>query len=133
MFMAILVELSVEQPLIDLRLLRHSTFVTSTVIIAVVSVGLLAGFVYVPLFIQGGQGCTTSSERGGQARQRLRGEPALPTVARAVVRAGGPRAEKAAECPANGAPWRCAASLGRLAGPGRRTSAMSWRTSGAEP
>jgi EmrB/QacA subfamily drug resistance transporter len=50
------VELSVEQPLIDLRLLRDSTFVTSTVIVAVLSIGLFAGFFYVPLFIQEGQG-----------------------------------------------------------------------------
>lgn len=50
------IELSVEQPLIDLRVFRYSTFLNSTAIIGVLSVGLFAGFFYVPLFLQEGQG-----------------------------------------------------------------------------
>ncbi len=50
------VELSVEQPLIDLRVFRYSTFLNSTLIIGVLSIGLFAGFFYVPLFLQEGQG-----------------------------------------------------------------------------
>jgi EmrB/QacA subfamily drug resistance transporter len=50
------IELSVEQPLIDLRVFRYTTFLNSTAIIGVLSVGLFAGFFYVPLFLQEGQG-----------------------------------------------------------------------------
>jgi EmrB/QacA subfamily drug resistance transporter len=52
------IELSVAQPLLDIRALRHWPFVNSLLLIAVMSTGMFAVLYYVPLFLQTGQGIT---------------------------------------------------------------------------
>jgi EmrB/QacA subfamily drug resistance transporter len=52
----VIVELSVEQPMLDVRLFRYWAFTNSTILIGILMAGLFAGFFYVPLFIQEGQG-----------------------------------------------------------------------------
>ena len=52
----VVVELSVEQPMLDVRLFRIWAFTNSTLLIGILMAGLFAGFFYVPLFIQEGQG-----------------------------------------------------------------------------
>ncbi|HEX4247412.1 MAG TPA: DHA2 family efflux MFS transporter permease subunit [Pseudonocardia sp.] len=53
-----IVELAVEQPLLDIRALRHWPFVNSLLLIAIISTGMFAVLYYVPLFLQNGQGIT---------------------------------------------------------------------------
>ena len=52
----VIVELSVEKPMLDVRLFRYWAFTNSTLLIGILMAGLFAGFFYVPLFIQEGQG-----------------------------------------------------------------------------
>ncbi|MGH7750143.1 MAG: DHA2 family efflux MFS transporter permease subunit, partial [Candidatus Dormibacteria bacterium] len=52
----VVVELSIEQPMLDLRIFRYWAFTNSTMLIGILMAGLMAGFFYVPLFIQEGQG-----------------------------------------------------------------------------
>jgi EmrB/QacA subfamily drug resistance transporter len=56
MALFVVVELSVEQPMLDVRLFRYWAFTNSTLLIGILMAGLFAGFFYVPLFIQEGQG-----------------------------------------------------------------------------
>jgi EmrB/QacA subfamily drug resistance transporter len=51
-------ELSVDQPLLDVRALRYWPFVNSLLLIAILSTGMFAVLYYVPLFLQTGQGIT---------------------------------------------------------------------------
>jgi EmrB/QacA subfamily drug resistance transporter len=53
-----IIELAVEQPLLDIRALRHWPFVNSLLLIAIISTGMFAVLYYVPLFLQNGQGIT---------------------------------------------------------------------------
>jgi len=50
------VELQVEHPILDVRVLMNRTFVNSLLLIAAMSVGLFVASFYVPLFLQGVQG-----------------------------------------------------------------------------
>ena len=52
----VVVELSVEQPLLDLRIFGSFGFSVSSVLIGLISTGLFAGAFYVPLFLQQGEG-----------------------------------------------------------------------------
>jgi EmrB/QacA subfamily drug resistance transporter len=52
----VVVELEVEHPLIDVRVLRSGVFTNSLVLIAISSLGLFALLYYVPLFLQTNQG-----------------------------------------------------------------------------
>jgi EmrB/QacA subfamily drug resistance transporter len=52
----VVVELSVEQPILDLRVFRSSAFTISSVLMAVLIVGLFASLYFVPLFLQQAQG-----------------------------------------------------------------------------
>jgi EmrB/QacA subfamily drug resistance transporter len=52
------IELHVEQPLLDVRALRHWPFLNSLFLISILFVGLFAGFFYVPVFLQQGLGLT---------------------------------------------------------------------------
>jgi EmrB/QacA subfamily drug resistance transporter len=52
----VVVELSVEQPLLDLRIFRSWSFSLSAVLIGLISTALFAGAFYVPLFLQQGEG-----------------------------------------------------------------------------
>jgi EmrB/QacA subfamily drug resistance transporter len=52
----VVIELSVEEPMLDLRIFRYWAFTNSTLLIGILMAGLMAGFFYVPLFIQEGQG-----------------------------------------------------------------------------
>jgi EmrB/QacA subfamily drug resistance transporter len=52
----VVVELSVEQPILDLRVFHNWGFSLSAVLIALISTGLFAGAFYVPLFLQQGEG-----------------------------------------------------------------------------
>ncbi|MEA2671324.1 MAG: hypothetical protein QOG45_1544 [Chloroflexota bacterium] len=52
----VVIELSVEHPMLDLRIFRYWAFTNSTLLIGILMAGLMAGFFYVPLFIQQGQG-----------------------------------------------------------------------------
>jgi EmrB/QacA subfamily drug resistance transporter len=53
-----IVELAVEQPLLDIRVLLYWPFVNSLLLIAIISTGMFAVLYYVPLFLQNGQGIT---------------------------------------------------------------------------
>jgi EmrB/QacA subfamily drug resistance transporter len=53
-----IVELTVEQPLLDVRALRCWPFVNSLLLIAILSTGMFSVLYYVPLFLQTGQGIT---------------------------------------------------------------------------
>jgi EmrB/QacA subfamily drug resistance transporter len=50
----VVIELSVEQPMLDLRVFSNSTFTISSILIAILSISLFAGLFYVPLFLQQG-------------------------------------------------------------------------------
>jgi EmrB/QacA subfamily drug resistance transporter len=52
----VVIELSVEQPLLDLRIFRNATFAISAVLIGLLSNGLFAGMYFIPLFLQQGDG-----------------------------------------------------------------------------
>jgi EmrB/QacA subfamily drug resistance transporter len=52
----VVIELSVEHPLLDLRMFRTRTFVISLVLIVAMMVGMFAVSLYVPLFLQNIQG-----------------------------------------------------------------------------
>jgi EmrB/QacA subfamily drug resistance transporter len=52
----VVIELSIEEPMLDLRIFRYWAFTNSTLLIGILMAGLMAGFFYVPLFIQEGQG-----------------------------------------------------------------------------
>jgi EmrB/QacA subfamily drug resistance transporter len=52
----VVVELSVEQPLLDVRVFRNGNFAISAVLIALLSTGLFSGAFYIPLFLQQGEG-----------------------------------------------------------------------------
>jgi EmrB/QacA subfamily drug resistance transporter len=52
----VVVELSVEQPILDVRVFNNWGFSLSAVLIALISTGLFAGAFYVPLFLQQGEG-----------------------------------------------------------------------------
>jgi EmrB/QacA subfamily drug resistance transporter len=54
----VVVELSVPDPMLDLRIFRIWAFTNSTMLIGILMAGLFAGFFYVPLFLQEGQGTT---------------------------------------------------------------------------
>jgi EmrB/QacA subfamily drug resistance transporter len=54
----VVVELSVDQPLLDVRPLTRLPFVNSMLLVSVLFVGLFAGFFYVPVFLQQGRGLT---------------------------------------------------------------------------
>ena len=56
--MFVVVELSVRQPLLDVRVFRYLPFINSLVLIAILSTGMFAVLYYVPLFLQSGQGIT---------------------------------------------------------------------------
>jgi EmrB/QacA subfamily drug resistance transporter len=53
-----IVELKVEQPLLDVRALTQLPFLNSMMLVSVLFVGLFAGFFYIPVFLQQGQGIT---------------------------------------------------------------------------
>ncbi len=48
----LIIELTTEEPLLDIRLFKISTFTAANVMSAVVTVGLFAGIFYIPLFLQ---------------------------------------------------------------------------------
>jgi EmrB/QacA subfamily drug resistance transporter len=50
----VVVELSVAQPMLDLRVFKSSTYSVSMVLITVLSLNLFSGLFYVPLFLQNG-------------------------------------------------------------------------------
>jgi EmrB/QacA subfamily drug resistance transporter len=52
----VVIELSVDEPMLDVRVFRYWPFTNSLLLIAVLSVGLFAGFFYIPLFLQEGEG-----------------------------------------------------------------------------
>jgi EmrB/QacA subfamily drug resistance transporter len=52
----VVIELELDQPLIELRVLRHWSFVNSLLLISVLSVGLQVILFYLPLFMQDSQG-----------------------------------------------------------------------------
>jgi len=52
----VVIELEVAEPLLDVRIFRYWAFTNSTLLIGILMAGLMAGFFYVPLFIQEGQG-----------------------------------------------------------------------------
>lgn len=52
----VVIELELEHPLIDLRVLRNQVFVNSLALISILSVGLFAVLFYLPLFMQVSQG-----------------------------------------------------------------------------
>lgn len=52
----VVIELSAEQPLLDLRIFRYANFAISAVLIALLSNGLFSGQYFVPLFLQQGDG-----------------------------------------------------------------------------
>ncbi|HEY2704947.1 MAG TPA: DHA2 family efflux MFS transporter permease subunit [Candidatus Dormibacteraeota bacterium] len=52
----VVVELSVEQPMLDLRVFRSPAFSISAVLIAVLVIGLFASLYFIPLFLQQAQG-----------------------------------------------------------------------------
>jgi EmrB/QacA subfamily drug resistance transporter len=54
----VVVELQVEQPLLNIRVLKHWPFVNSLLLISAISVGLFAVLFYIPLFLQSVQGLT---------------------------------------------------------------------------
>ena len=51
----VVVELSVAEPMLDLRVFRSGTFTISSLLVAILSIGLFSGLFYVPLFLQRGQ------------------------------------------------------------------------------
>jgi EmrB/QacA subfamily drug resistance transporter len=51
----VIVELSVEEPMLDLRVFASGTYTISALLVATLSIGLFAGLFYVPLFLQSGQ------------------------------------------------------------------------------
>ena len=52
----VVVELSVEQPMLDVRIFRNWYYTNSSLLMAILFAALFAGFFYVPLFLQEGQG-----------------------------------------------------------------------------
>lgn len=52
----VVIELDVEHPLLNLRVFRSRTFLTSLIVMSVMMTGLFATLFYVPLFLQAGQG-----------------------------------------------------------------------------
>jgi EmrB/QacA subfamily drug resistance transporter len=54
----VVIELSVAQPLLDVRVFAHWPFVNSLLLISIMSIGLFAVLFYVPLFLQEGQDLT---------------------------------------------------------------------------
>jgi EmrB/QacA subfamily drug resistance transporter len=54
----VVIELSVEQPLVDIQILRYWPFVNSLVLISALSIGLFAMLFFLPVFLQEGQGIT---------------------------------------------------------------------------
>jgi EmrB/QacA subfamily drug resistance transporter len=54
----VVVELSVSQPLLDVRVFRYLPFINSLMLIAILSTGMFAVLYYVPLFLQNGQRIT---------------------------------------------------------------------------
>lgn len=52
----VVIQLELDEPLIDLRVFRHWPFVNSLLLITVLSVGLFAMLIYLPIFMQEGQG-----------------------------------------------------------------------------
>jgi predicted MFS family arabinose efflux permease len=51
----VVIEMSVAEPMLDLRVFRNVTFSISSILVAILSTGLFAGLFYVPLFLQQGQ------------------------------------------------------------------------------
>jgi EmrB/QacA subfamily drug resistance transporter len=54
MALFVVVELSVAEPMLDLRVFRSAAFTISSLLVAILSIGLFAGLFYVPLFLQRG-------------------------------------------------------------------------------
>lgn len=54
----VVIELHVEQPLLDVRILRYWPFVNSLLLIAALSIGLFAMLFFLPVFLQEGQNIT---------------------------------------------------------------------------
>src|SRR5260370_35972062 len=59
----VVIELSVEEPMLDLRIFRYWAFTNSTLLIGILMAGLMAGFFYLPLFLQEWQGRGAVSPR----------------------------------------------------------------------
>jgi EmrB/QacA subfamily drug resistance transporter len=54
----VIIELQVDEPLIDVRILRYWPFVNSLLLITALSIGLFAMLFFLPVFLQEGQGIT---------------------------------------------------------------------------
>ena len=52
----VVVELSVAEPMLDLRVFRSGTYTISALLVAILSIGLFSGLFYIPLFLQRGDG-----------------------------------------------------------------------------
>jgi EmrB/QacA subfamily drug resistance transporter len=52
------VELNTSEPLLDVRALANAAFLNSMLLVSVLFIGLFAGFFYIPVFLQQGQGIT---------------------------------------------------------------------------
>ncbi len=52
----VVVELSIEQPMLDVRVFRNWYYTNSSLLMGILFAALFAGFFYVPLFLQEGQG-----------------------------------------------------------------------------
>ena len=52
----VVIELSVEEPMLDVRIFTNWSYTNSSVLMAILFAALFAGFFYVPLFLQEGQG-----------------------------------------------------------------------------
>ncbi len=50
----VIIELSVAEPMLDLRVFRSGAYTISSLLVAILSIGLFAGLFYVPLFLQNG-------------------------------------------------------------------------------
>jgi EmrB/QacA subfamily drug resistance transporter len=84
----VVIELQVDEPLLDVRVFAHWTYVNSLVLIGIISVGLFAVLFYVPLFLQEGQHLTAMNTGLTLLPQAMVMVAAMPAAGRIYDRIG---------------------------------------------
>jgi EmrB/QacA subfamily drug resistance transporter len=85
----VVVELAVAEPLLEVRALAHLPFLNSMFLVSVLFVGLFAGFFYIPVFLQQGQGITAMNTGLTVLPQSLVTVVMMPIAGRLYDRIGG--------------------------------------------